>query len=250
MRRRQPRGAKPGDRAKPKADHRHLRQIRRRVPVPAGAADAARQIGRALGLDGLDRAAAAGAFDHADDRQPEIMRHLFGHQGLGRDRRIGRSAAHGEVVADHDDRTTLDLAATEHAVRRREMREFAGRIIFADAGDGADFVKASGIDQLVDALANREPALVMLSLDLVSAAHLPRERFAPGEVLELRLPDHSRSPREFASTAAARRRLAPTSGHFRHFAPSHRSRWPVASTPVPLPAAGAPRRTSMPAGRW
>ena len=117
----EPRRAKARDRAEPEADHRHARHVRRRVPVPARAADAAGQIGRALGLDGLDRAAAAGAFDDADDRQAEIMRHLLGHQRLRRDRRIGRAAAHGKIVADHDDRAAVDLAAAEHAVRRRQV---------------------------------------------------------------------------------------------------------------------------------
>ena len=109
MARRQPRRAEARDRAQPKADHRHARHVGDRVPVPARAADAAGQIGRALGLDRLHRAAAAGTFDHADDRQPEIMRHLLGHQRLGRDRGIGRAAAHGKVVADHDHRAAVDL---------------------------------------------------------------------------------------------------------------------------------------------
>jgi hypothetical protein len=34
----------------------------------------------------------------------------------------------------------------------------------------------------------------MLTLDLVNASHLPRECFAPGEVVELRLPVHSYPP--------------------------------------------------------
>ena len=124
---RQPRGAEAGDRAEPEADHRHAGHVGDRVPVPAGAADAAGQIGRAPGLDGLDRAAAAGAFDDADDRQPEIVRHLLGHQRLRRNRRIGGAAAHGKIVADHDHRPAVDLAAAEHAVRRRQVGEFAAR---------------------------------------------------------------------------------------------------------------------------
>jgi len=50
------------------------------------------------------------------------------------------------------------------------------------------------VDQSVDALTNREPALVMLALDLVNASHLARERFAPSELVELRLPVHSYPP--------------------------------------------------------
>ena len=54
--------------------------------------------------------------------------------------------------------------------------------------------KVSLVNDPVDALANGEPALVMLTLDLVNASHLPRERFAPGEVVEFRLPVHSYPP--------------------------------------------------------
>ena len=67
-------------------------------------------------------------------------------------------------------------------------------LIFGDAGNRADLMKAFRIDQSVDALANGEPALVALTLDLVNASHLARERFAPGEVVEFRLPGHSYPP--------------------------------------------------------
>ena len=129
-----------------------------------------------------------------DDRQAEIVRHLLGHQRLGRDRGIRRAAAHGEIVADHDHGAAVDLAAAEHAVRRRQVREFAVLVIFGRAGNRADLVEAFRIDQTVDALANGEPALVALPLDLVNAAHLARERFAPSEIVEFRLPVHSYPP--------------------------------------------------------
>ena len=122
------------------------------------------------------------------------MRHLLGHQRLGRDRGIRRTAAHGEIVADHHHGAAIDLAAAEHAVRRRQVGEFAALVIFGDTGNRADLVEAFRIDQFVDALANGEPALVALPLDLVNASHLARERFAPGEVVEFRLPVHASPP--------------------------------------------------------
>ena len=122
------------------------------------------------------------------------MRHLLGHQRLGRDRGIRGAAAHGKIVADHDHRAAVDLAAAEHAVGRRQILEFAVLVIFGGAGNRADLVEALSIDQFVDALANGEPALVALPLDLVNASHLARERFAPGEVVEFRLPVHSYPP--------------------------------------------------------
>src|SRR3984893_13353834 len=106
----------------------------------------------------------------------------------------GMAAAHGKIVADHDHGAAVDPAAAEHAVRRRQVFEFAIGVIFGAAGNGAHLVETVRIDQFVDALANCEPALLALPLDLVNAPHLARERFAPGEVVELRLPVHSYPP--------------------------------------------------------
>ena len=64
------------------------------------------------------------------------------------------------------------------------MLQFAVIVVFADAGNGAELVKGFGIDQSLDTFADGKPALVVLTLDLVSAAHLPRERFAPREIVE------------------------------------------------------------------
>src|SRR5262249_25640536 len=132
--------------------------------------------------------------DDADDRQAEIMRHFFGHQGLGGDRSIRRAAAHGEIVADHDHGATVDLATAEHAVRGRQALEFAALVIFADAGDRTDLVETLDIDQSVDAFADGKPALVALPLDLLNASHLAREGLAPSEFVEFGLPDHSLPP--------------------------------------------------------
>lgn len=191
---RKARGAQARNRAEAECDHRHAREILRREAIPAGAADAARQVSRAFGLDCFDRAAAAGALDHADDGQTEVVRHLLRHQGLCRDRRIRRAAAHREIVADDDHGAAVDARAAEHAVRRRHALQLARGIILTDARNGTDLVEAPLVDQLVDAFPNSQPALVMLSLDLVNAAHLPREGFAPGELVEFRLPVHPLPP--------------------------------------------------------
>ena len=183
--------AKPCDRTQAQAHHGHPRHVRGRVPVPAGAADAARQIGGALGFNGFHRATAPGAFDQANDRQTEVVRHLLGHQRLGRDRCVRGAAAHGEIVADHDHRPAVDLATAEHAIGWRQIPELTLLIIFGGARNRPDFVETPGVDKRIDTLANGKPALVALPLDLISASHLARERFAPGEVVELRLPGHS-----------------------------------------------------------
>src|SRR4029078_13175178 len=121
----------------------------------------------------------------------KIMRHLLGHQWLGGNRGAGRTAAHGEIVAEHHHGAAVDLAAAEHAVGRRQLLEFAVVVVFGGTGNRADLVEGVLVDQSVDALTNRDPALVMLAPDLVNASHLARERFAPSELVELRLPVHS-----------------------------------------------------------
>ena len=160
----------------------------------ARGADAAGEVGGARRLDGLDRAAAARALDDADDRQAEFARHLFRHQRLGGDRGVGRAAADGEIVADDHDRPAVDQPAAEHAIRRRERGEVAGGIVLGLAGDGADLVEASRIDEERNALAHRQPATIVLALDLVGAAHLAREAFAAHQLIEFGLPVHAAPP--------------------------------------------------------
>ena len=118
------------------------------------------------------------------------MRHLLGHQRLGRNRGVRRAAAHGKVVADHDHGAAIDLAAAEHAIGRGDVLQLTLLVIFRGTGYGADFMKAVAVEQAVDALPNGEPALVALALDLIGAPHLAGEGFAPGQFVELRLPGH------------------------------------------------------------
>ncbi len=118
------------------------------------------------------------------------MRHFLGHQRFCGNRGIRRAAAHRKIIADHDHGAAIDLAAAEYAIGRRQVGEFAAGVILGDAGNRPDLVEGFWIDQFVDPLANGEPALVALPLDLVNASHLVRERFAPGEVVEFRLPVH------------------------------------------------------------
>src|SRR5581483_4367859 len=102
-----------------------------------------------------------------------------------------RAAAHGKIVADHNDRTSINLAATEHAVGGSGAFQLALLVIFSNTGYGADFVEAFLVEQAVDALAHREPPLVVLPLDLVRAAHCARQGLPPGQFVKLRLPVHS-----------------------------------------------------------
>jgi hypothetical protein len=68
-----------------------------------------------------------------------------------------------------------------------------GRILGL-AGDGADLVEASRIDEERNALAHCQPAARMLAFDLVGAAHFAREAFAAHELIEFGLPVHTLLP--------------------------------------------------------
>src|SRR5262249_54626153 len=161
--------------------------IRRRVVIGQVGADPAGQVGAPGRFDRLDRAAAARTLDDADDRQPQIVRHLLGHQRLFADRRVGRAAAYGEIVADPDDRPSVDLRAAHHAIRRDQLLQFALFVVLRPAGDRTDLVKAAAIDEPVDALAYGEPASLVLALDLVGAAQLARLPLAFAQFVEFRL---------------------------------------------------------------
>ena len=94
--------------------------------------------------------------------------------GLLRDGRIGRAAAHGEVVADHHHRPAVDAAAAEHAVGRRHVLQPAVRVVLAVARRCAPTSwKLPASTSRVDALAHRQPAAVVLALDLVGARPSP-----------------------------------------------------------------------------
>ena len=96
--------AEPGDRAEGQRDDGHGGQVGD-DPLPARVGRDVRVAGV---LERLDRAAAAGAVDEAHDRHPVLVGELLGHHLLGGDRRVGRPAAHREVVAADDDRAAVE----------------------------------------------------------------------------------------------------------------------------------------------
>ena len=192
MARCQPRRPQPGHRAQPQPDHWHCGHVGGHAPEAAGGAGAAGQVGRAGGLDDLGRAAAARAFDDAHDRQAQLGRHVLGHQRLVADRRIGRTAAHDEVVAHRHHRLAGDAAMAEHAVGWRHMLQPAVRFVLAAARQRAHLVEAARIEQFVDPIAHRQPAGVVLALDLVFAAHAFGQRGAARQFIQFRVPSHAR----------------------------------------------------------
>ena len=190
MARRQARRAEPRDRTKPERHDGHMREIFGHVIEAARAADAAGQVRRALRLDRLHRAAAAGPLDHANDRQTKRVRRLFRHQRLRRDRSIRGTAAHGEIVADHNHRPAVDLGAAEHAVGRRHRLQVSVRLVLAETGDRAGLLERPLVDQLVDPLPDREPTGRVLAGNLVRTAHFERIGLAPGKLIQFGFPVH------------------------------------------------------------
>ena len=105
-------------------------------------ADLARQICASLGLDRLHRTAAARPLDDAYDRQTKLRRHVFRHHRLLTDGCIGGAATHREIIADDNNRTTIDFRTAKDAIGRREVGQLAVRVVVRHPRDGADLVKA------------------------------------------------------------------------------------------------------------
>src|SRR5690606_8462526 len=146
------------------------------------------QQGMALHLDVLDRAAAPGAVDQAHQRQAQVVRHLLAGDRLVAHGTVIGAAAHREVVADHDDRATLDPAAPGDQVRGHEPLEAPFFVVLPGAGKLAEFAETVRVEQLVDALAHWQSAVVAVALEFRLASHLFGEPMAMRELFELLFP--------------------------------------------------------------
>ena len=62
------------------------------------------------------------------------------------------------------------------------------RVVAGLAGDAADLLERSGVEQVIDAFAHRQPAAFVLARDALLAAHLARQRLALAEFGEFRFP--------------------------------------------------------------
>ena len=191
------RRAEPGNRAESQRHDRNPPEIGGRVIVGEVRTDPPRQVGAPGCLDRLDRTAAARALDNADDRQAQIMRHLLRHQRLLADRRIGRPAAHREIVARDDDRAAVDRRPAKHVVRRGQFDQIPVLVVPRLACNRADLVKAGTIDQSGDALAHGQLAGVVLALDPLGPAKLAHLPLAFAQLVQFRLPAHARSSVRF-----------------------------------------------------
>src|SRR5262249_11624512 len=142
-------------------------------------------------------AAAAGALDEADQRKPELVRHPLAHIVLALDGRVGRPAAHGEVIAPDHDGTPVDLRPSEDEIRRREVFEGVGRVVRRPARYLPQLMKGARIDRPRDPLADGVASAVVLALDALGSAEPLGELFAAPQLVQLLLPVHAdlRGPR-------------------------------------------------------
>src|SRR3984893_2581152 len=131
----------------------------------------------------------AGTVDETDDGDAQLASHLLGVHLLLEDGGVSRAAADGEVVAANHDRPAVDAAAAHYEVGGDDALQL-GPLVLRLAGQLADLVEAAGVEEGCDPFANGEPAGVVLALDLLSAAHGPRQPLAPPQLLELWLPGH------------------------------------------------------------
>ena len=111
------RGAEPGHRPERRGRHRHDREVLHHE-VEAGQR---RHVREAHLLERLDAAAAARAVHEPDERQPQVVRHALGVDGLLPDRGVGGAAADGEVVALHDRAAAVDASLADDRVRGQEL---------------------------------------------------------------------------------------------------------------------------------
>ena len=182
----EPRRAEAGDRTEAQAHGRHGAHVLHH-PFPAAHA---RHVGAARRLDGLDRAAAARALDHADQRHAILVGVALDEDVLFLDGGVGRAAAHREVVAGDGDVPAVDLGAAHHGIGRHQVEKVVAAVIFGLAGDAADLAERALVDQPVDALAHGEAPAVVLALHLVRAAHAPGELLAAAQLVHFRFPRH------------------------------------------------------------
>src|SRR5262245_17548600 len=86
------------------------------------------------------------------------------------------------------------LARPKMKLDGTELLEVVLLVVGRAAGDLADFVEASRIDEQPDPLPDPVPPAFVLPLHLLRAAQLLGERFAAPELVHLPLPVHARPP--------------------------------------------------------
>ena len=100
------------------------------------------------------------------------------------------TALDGVILAAHRHRPAVDLANAGNIGRRCEREQIAGVVIFGTAGEFADFLKAVGVEQSIDALADRQLAGGVMARHRFGASALLGQRAAPFDVVDFCRPAH------------------------------------------------------------
>ena len=185
MRHHRPRRAQPGDRAEAQRHHRHRGQVVHHQ-IPAGVG---RDVGEPVLLQHFDAAAAPGPLDQPDQRHPQLVGEPLGVDLLLHDPGVGRTAAHGEVVAAEHHAAPLEPRGADHEVGRGEAGQLTVHI-GRRPGQRADLVETARVGEPGDPLADGQPAGGVLARDLLRTAHRLRERAPPRQLVDLGLPAH------------------------------------------------------------
>ena len=123
---------------------------------------------------------AAGAVDQAHDRDAQIARHHLGADLFFLESAVRRAATHREIIARHHDGAAVERAASHHEVGRHEIRDIACRVIARLAGDTANLAERAGVEELLDALPDRELAGLLVTLDALGTSATALGNIGPG----------------------------------------------------------------------
>ena len=134
-------------------------------------------------------------------RHPQLEGEALGVVALGADRRVGDPPR--TVKSSPETMTGRPSTSATPNTKLDGVKPISSPAssYCADAGDRADLVERARVDEMLDALAHRELAELVLTGDLLGTAHGLGHLGAATELVELGLPSH-------ASSESARRRNA------------------------------------------
>ena len=130
------------------------------------------------------------AVDQVDERNAVAGRQVLDEAALAALLAVARpagAAAHREVLAADGDRTPVDGGEAHDVGCRRYADELAVDVASL-AGEPADLLEGAGVDQPVDALANRQATLAVVLGDRLGTAELRRLGPPQTQLLDLRVP--------------------------------------------------------------
>ena len=133
---------------------------------------------------------AAAAFEHPDEGDLVLHGEVFGVHALAQARCVRGSALQGEILAADHDAPILDLAEADDVIRGDIPGQAVVVVIVRDRGRLAVLLEGVGVEEGIDALADRQPATGVLLRDAVLAALLLREMASTLDLADFLLPAH------------------------------------------------------------